>query len=68
MLHNPVDYPQPEQFNPERFLLDGRLNPKVKDPLLAAFGFGRRCVIPAGRASQLLTRVIEEFARGGIWP
>ncbi|KAF7798049.1 hypothetical protein EIP86_009261 [Pleurotus ostreatoroseus] len=42
MLHNPADYPQPEHFNPERFLLDGRLNPKVKDPLLAAFGFGRR--------------------------
>ena len=45
MLHNPVDYPQPERYNPERFLLDGRLNTKVKDPLLAAFGFGRRCVM-----------------------
>ncbi|KAJ3557799.1 hypothetical protein NM688_g1273 [Phlebia brevispora] len=47
MLHNPVDYPEPEQFNPDRFMLDGRLNPKVKDPFLAAFGFGRR--ICAGR-------------------
>ncbi|KAF7796811.1 hypothetical protein EIP86_007995 [Pleurotus ostreatoroseus] len=42
MLHDPIEYPNPEQFNPERFLHNGRLNPKVRDPLLAAFGFGRR--------------------------
>jgi cytochrome P450 len=35
-------YPDPYAFKPERFLLDGKLNPAVKDPDCAAFGFGRR--------------------------
>jgi cytochrome P450 len=47
ILHNAEDYPEPETFNPERFLLtnaDGSLsmNPAVKDPQTACFGFGRR--------------------------
>lgn len=41
MLHNLEDYPEPETFNPDRFMLDGALNPAVPDPI-AAFGFGRR--------------------------
>lgn len=45
MLHNPIDYECPEEFNPDRFLINGRPNPKVKNPLLAAFGFGRRYVV-----------------------
>ena len=44
MLHDPVEYPDPDQLRPERFLYNGRLNPNVRDPLLAAFGFGRRFV------------------------
>ncbi|KAF7296376.1 Cytochrome P450 [Mycena chlorophos] len=35
-------YPNPDEFNPERFLRDGKLNPKVQDPEVAVFGFGRR--------------------------
>ncbi|TCD67637.1 hypothetical protein EIP91_012202 [Steccherinum ochraceum] len=46
ILHNPAEYPNPEAFIPERFLKDGEINPDVRDPATAAFGFGRR-VCPA---------------------
>ena len=47
MLHNPEEYPQPDVFNPDRFIKDGSLNPDVRDPTTLAFGFGRRCdVLP----------------------
>ncbi|KAJ7300689.1 cytochrome P450 [Mycena albidolilacea] len=36
-----VMYPDPFAFKPERFLLNGKLNPAVKAPNVA-FGFGRR--------------------------
>ncbi|KAF8210955.1 cytochrome P450 [Mycena galopus ATCC 62051] len=36
-----VMYPDPYSFEPERFLLNGKLNPEVRSPE-AAFGFGRR--------------------------
>ncbi|THH30968.1 hypothetical protein EUX98_g3209 [Antrodiella citrinella] len=42
ILHNPEEYPNPEAFIPERFLKDGQINPDVRDPSSAAFGFGRR--------------------------
>ncbi|KAK7677346.1 hypothetical protein QCA50_019676 [Cerrena zonata] len=42
MLHNPEDYPEPQMFNPDRFIKDGKINPDVRDPLTVAFGFGRR--------------------------
>ncbi|KAJ7618782.1 cytochrome P450 [Roridomyces roridus] len=41
ILHDEKMYPEPYTFKPERFLLDGKPNPSVKDPD-AAFGFGRR--------------------------
>ncbi|KAJ7301348.1 cytochrome P450 [Mycena albidolilacea] len=41
ILHNENVYPDPHAFKPERFLLDGKLNPAVRNPE-AAFGFGRR--------------------------
>ncbi|KAJ7828642.1 cytochrome P450 [Mycena leptocephala] len=50
-----VMYPDPYAFKPERFLLDGKPNPAVKDPDCAAFGFGRR--ICPGR----------HMARSSIW-
>jgi cytochrome P450 len=43
ILHNEEDYPDPERFNPARYLtVDGRLDPSVRDPRTACFGFGRR--------------------------
>lgn len=35
-------YPEPETFNPDRFMRDGESNPDVLDSKLVAFGFGRR--------------------------
>ncbi|KAJ7281062.1 cytochrome P450 [Mycena rebaudengoi] len=55
ILHDEIMYPDPYAFNPERFLLDGKANPAVKDPDCAAFGFGRR--ICPGR----------HMARASIW-
>ncbi|KAJ3555935.1 hypothetical protein NM688_g2302 [Phlebia brevispora] len=50
MLQDPVEYRNPEVFNPDRFLRDGALNPDVRSPV-AAFGYGRRqdCSICPGR-------------------
>lgn len=43
MLHDPNEYPDPSAFNPARYLTaEGTLNPDVRDPRTAAFGFGRR--------------------------
>ncbi|RDB27983.1 hypothetical protein Hypma_002125 [Hypsizygus marmoreus] len=42
MLHDENVYPDPFIFNPERFMKDGKLNPDMRDPDHAAFGFGRR--------------------------
>ena len=42
MLHDPEMYPDPETFNPERFLKDGALATDVMDPSTVVFGFGRR--------------------------
>lgn len=45
MLHDPKDYPEPDEFKPERFIgKDGNLDPNVRDPNTIVFGFGRRCV------------------------
>ncbi|KAG6902124.1 hypothetical protein C0995_004070 [Termitomyces sp. Mi166 len=42
MLHDETIYPQPFDFNPDRWIKDGKLNPDVRNPMHAAFGFGRR--------------------------
>ena len=42
MLHDENEYPNPEAFNPDRFMKDGKINPSVRDPSTIAFGFGRR--------------------------
>ncbi|KAI0657602.1 cytochrome P450 [Cubamyces menziesii] len=41
-MHNPDIYPEPDTFNPERFIRDGKLRNDILDPMSIVFGFGRR--------------------------
>nr|VWO96823.1 N/A [Ganoderma boninense] len=41
-MHDPDEYEDPDEFRPERFIRDGKLDPSVRDPLAFVFGFGRR--------------------------
>ena len=40
MLHDEKDYPEPEEFKPDRFLA-GEYGP-ARDPRTLIYGFGRR--------------------------
>ncbi|KAI0092441.1 cytochrome P450 [Irpex rosettiformis] len=51
MLRNPKDYPEPDKFNPNRFLKGGILNREIRDPSTLVFGFGRR-ICPGRHFSQ----------------
>ncbi|RXW17960.1 hypothetical protein EST38_g7905 [Candolleomyces aberdarensis] len=42
ILHDPEIYLDPLDFNPDRFIKDGKINREVTDPTEAVFGFGRR--------------------------
>ena len=42
MLHDDVEYPQPDQFIPERFMPDEDLSTLPRDPRTVIYGFGRR--------------------------
>ena len=44
ILHDRKVFNDPQKFQPERYLKDGTLNPDVRDPFCAAFGYGRRLV------------------------
>ena len=44
ILNDRKIFKNPQEFQPERYLKNGKLNPDVSDPDCAAFGFGRRSV------------------------
>ena len=41
-MHDPEMYDNPDDFYPDRFIKDGKLDPNVRDPADYIFGFGRR--------------------------
>ncbi|KAH9889919.1 cytochrome P450 [Cubamyces lactineus] len=51
VMHNPQYYPEPDKFDPDRFIRDGKLDPDVLDPASFVFGFGRR-VCPGRHYAQ----------------
>ena len=44
ILHDAETFNNPMEYQPERYLKDGKLNPDAADPACVAFGFGRRSV------------------------
>jgi len=42
VFRDPGIYPDPEAFNPDRFLKDGKINPLVLNPEDRVFGYRRR--------------------------
>ncbi|KZP19003.1 cytochrome P450 [Athelia psychrophila] len=54
ILNDPVVYPDPSVFNPERFLRNGKIDPEVQDPEVAVFGYGRR-ICPGQRIANAFT-------------
>ncbi|KAJ2919426.1 hypothetical protein MD484_g995, partial [Candolleomyces efflorescens] len=42
MMHDPETFDSPLEFNPERYLKDGQIDPSILDAQAAAFEFGRR--------------------------
>ncbi|KAI0643184.1 cytochrome P450 [Trametes meyenii] len=54
MLHDPEAYECPDEFIPERFIRDGRLDFAIPDPANFAFGYGRRICPGRHFADELL--------------
>lgn len=64
MLHNSEDYPEPERFNLDRFITNGKLNLNVRDPTIISFGFGCRCVFLPSPPCLLLRASLESICPG----
>ncbi|KAJ3572617.1 hypothetical protein NP233_g2968 [Leucocoprinus birnbaumii] len=42
ILNDSENFTNPDEYIPERYLKDGKINPDVQDPSVAAFGYGKR--------------------------
>ena len=47
ILHDPKVFDNPMEYQPERYLKDGKLNPDVMKLNSLPFGYGRRLVFTA---------------------
>ncbi|KAJ3567140.1 hypothetical protein NP233_g6558 [Leucocoprinus birnbaumii] len=58
ILHDEEVFPGPEEFQPERFLKDGKIRDDILDPeFVATFGFGRR-ICPGARIARPLLYLV----------
>jgi cytochrome P450 len=44
-FHRQSVYPNPRAFNPDRFLLNGKLNADVPNPVIMTFGYSKRLAL-----------------------
>ena len=44
-MHDPATFKDPDQFRPERFIRNGKLDTTLRDPAAFIFGYGRRYVL-----------------------
>ena len=59
-MHDPAVFEKPMEFMPERYMKDGKLNPNVRDPEAAAFGYGRRLV--AQLVCEITALLVDPFS------
>ena len=64
ILHDPKVFNNPMEYQPERYLKDGKLNPDVMDPDSVAFGYGRRWDFPAYSPVYISLSIFLEFVLG----